>query len=176
MDMKFFFVYLCVWFFYLFFEGVICIFKMVDVCQVYGMLVIVLIDMNNFFGVLEFFEKMVEVGIQFIVGIIFLVCVFDLYFGECVELDGMLVFYVQNVEGYFNFMVLIFVVFFDVDGVEELQVVLDNVFEYSVGLIVLIGGFDSVFNQYVVVGCESEVLDLLVCYQVVFGDCFYVEL
>ena len=176
MDTKLPFVHLRVRSPYSLLEGAIRIPKMVDACQAYGMPAIALTDTNNLFGALEFSEKMAEAGIQPVVGITLSVRVSDPHPGERAEPDGTLALYAQNAEGYLNLMALTSAAFLDVDGAEEPQVALDNVLEHSAGLIALTGGPDSVLNQYVVAGRESEASDLLARYQVAFGDRLYVEL
>ncbi|MDM7982837.1 MAG: DNA polymerase III subunit alpha [Maricaulis sp.] len=176
MDTKLPFVHLRVRSPYSLLEGAIRIPKMVDACQAYGMPAIALTDTNNLFGALEFSEKMAEAGIQPIVGITLSVRVSDPHPGERAEPDGTLALYAQNAEGYLNLMALTSAAFLDVDGAEEPQVALDNVLEHSAGLIALTGGPDSVLNQYVVAGRESEASDLLARYQAAFGDRLYVEL
>jgi len=176
MDTKLPFVHLRVRSPYSLLEGAIRIPKMVDACQAYGMPAIALTDTNNLFGALEFSEKMAGAGIQPIVGITLSVRVSDPHPGERAAPDGTLALYAQNAEGYLNLMALTSAAFLDVDGAEEPQVSLDNVLEHSAGLIALTGGPDSVLNQYVVAGRESEASDLLARYQAAFGDRLYVEL
>ena len=102
-----------------------------------------LTDRNNLFGALEFSEKLIEKGIQPIIG-----CNLSFYNQK---LDGSIVCLAKNEKGYKNLMKLSSELFLRNDD-EKLS--LNRLSELNEGLILLSGGYKSLINSYLKLGLK----------------------
>jgi len=120
-----------------------------------------LTDTNNICAALEYSEKMVDAGIQPIIG-----CTLSVYLGGDdnqlsphtnmhggKELAGTIVLLAQNEQGYTNLLKLSSSAFLDVDATDLPHINIARLQELNEGLIVLTGGSDGFINRLI---CEGQ--------------------
>ena len=124
-----------------------------------------LTDRNNLFGALEFSEKLIEKGIQPIIG-----CNLSFYDQK---MDGSIVCLAKNEEGYKNLIRLSSELFLSNDS-EKLN--LNKLSDFNKGLILLSGGYGGLINNYLKLGLKKDALDLSNKLKKIFQDRFYIEI
>ena len=124
-----------------------------------------LTDRNNLFGALEFSEKLIEKGIQPIIG-----CNLSFYDQK---MDGSIVCLAKNEEGYKNLIRLSSELFLSNDS-EKLN--LNKLSDFNKGLILLSGGYGGLINNYLKLGLKKDALDLTNKLKKIFQDRFYIEI
>ena len=124
-----------------------------------------LTDRNNLFGALEFSEKLIEKGIQPIIG-----CNLSFYNQK---MDGSIVCLAKNEEGYKNLIRLSSELFLSNDD-EKLK--LSKLSDFNEGLILLSGGYGGLINNYLKFGLKKDALELTHKLKKIFQDRFYIEI
>ena len=124
-----------------------------------------LTDRNNLFGALEFSEKLIEKGIQPIIG-----CNLSFYNQK---MDGSIVCLAKNEEGYKNLIRLSSELFLS-NGDEKLK--LSKLSDFNEGLILLSGGYGGLINNYLKFGLKKDALELTHKLKKIFQDRLYIEI
>ena len=124
-----------------------------------------LTDRNNLFGALEFSEKLIEKGIQPIIG-----CNLSFYNQK---MDGSIVCLAKNEEGYKNLIRLSSELFLSNDD-EKLK--LSKLSDFNEGLILLSGGYGGLINNYLKFGLKKDALELTHKLKKIFQDRLYIEI
>ena len=124
-----------------------------------------LTDRNNLFGALEFSEKLIEKGIQPIIG-----CNLSFYNQK---MDGSIVCFAKNEEGYKNLIRLSSELFLS-NGDEKLK--LSKLSDFNEGLILLSGGYGGLINNYLKFGLKKDALELTHKLKKIFQDRLYIEI
>ena len=124
-----------------------------------------LTDRNNLFGALEFSEKMIESGIQPIIG-----CNLSFSYKN---IDGSLVLLAKNEEGYKNLIRLSSELYLSNDN-EKLS--LNRLSEFNEGLILLSGGYGGLINNYLKHGRKKDAVETIKNLNSIFKDRIYLEI
>ena len=124
-----------------------------------------LTDRNNLFGALEFSEKLIDKGIQPIVG-----CNLSFYDQKNY---GSMVCLAKNEQGYKNLIKLSSELFLTNDD-EKLS--LNRLSELNEGLILLTGGYGGLINNYLKSGLKKNALELTKKLSSIFQDRIYIEI
>ena len=124
-----------------------------------------LTDRNNLFGALEFSEKLIDKGIQPIIG-----CNLSFYNQK---MDGSIVCLAKNEEGYKNLIRLSSELFLSNDD-EKLK--LSKLSDFNEGLILLSGGYGGLINNYLKFGLKKDALELTHKLKKIFQDRLYIEI
>ena len=124
-----------------------------------------LTDRNNLFGALEFSEKLIDKGIQPIVG-----CNLSFYDQKNY---GSMVCLAKNEQGYKNLIKLSSELFLSNDD-EKLS--LNRLSELNEGLILLTGGYGGLINNYLKSGLKKNALELTKKLRSIFQDRIYIEI
>ena len=146
-------------------EGAMKIEKIVNKALNHKIPAIGLTDRNNLFGALEFSEKLIDKGIQPIVG-----CNLTVFDGK---LEGSVVCLAKNNEGYKNLIKLSSELFL---ANENERIGLDRLFQLNEGLLVLTGGYGGIVNNYLKVGLKKEAFELTKLINSNFDKRFYIEI
>ena len=155
-------------------EGAVRLKKLPGLVAGMGMPAVAVTDTNNLFAALEFSVSAQGAGVQPIVG-----CQVSLAFlppdptGKVV-LPAPLVLLAQNERGYENLMRLNSCLYLDKGG-QLTQVTLEELEEFSEGLICLTGGADGPVGRLLQQGAREKAQALLARFQRMFGDRLYVE-
>ena len=155
-------------------EGAVRLKKLPGLVAGMGMPAVAVTDTNNLFAALEFSVSAQGAGVQPIVG-----CQVSLAFlppdptGKLV-LPAPLVLLAQNERGYENLMRLNSCLYLDKGG-QLTQVTLEELEEFSEGLICLTGGADGPVGRLLQQGAREKAQALLARFQRMFGDRLYVE-
>ena len=155
-------------------EGAVRLKKLPGLAAGMGMPAVAVTDTNNLFAALEFSVSAQGAGVQPIVG-----CQVSLAFlppdptGKLV-LPAPLVLLAQNERGYENLMRLNSCLYLDKGG-QLTQVTLEELEEFSEGLICLTGGADGPVGRLLQQGAREKAQALLARFQRMFGDRLYVE-
>ncbi len=163
-------------------EGALPLKRLVDLAIADRMPALGLADTGNLFGALEFAEKMVEKGIQPIVG-----CQVAVEFGDMAEETrpgatgrgrsiADLVLIAASEAGYWNLVRLVSDSFMRTETDMRPHVGLDDLAERGEGLIVLTGGPSGPVNKALVAGQTDLAATRMDRLAAVFGDRLYVEL
>ena len=156
-------------------EGAVRLKKLPGMVAGMGMPAVAVTDTNNLFAALEFSVSAQGAGVQPIVG-----CQVSLAFlppdptGKVV-LPAPLVLLAQNERGYENLMRLNSCLYLDKGG-QLTQVTLEELEEFSEGLICLTGGAEGPVGRLLQQGAREKAQALLARFQRIFGDRLYVEL
>ena len=124
-----------------------------------------LTDRNNLFGALEFSEKLIDKGIQPIIG-----CNLSFYDQKN---SGSIVCLAKNEQGYKN-LIKLSSEFFLTNDDERLS--LNRLSELNEGLILLTGGYGSLINNYLKSGLKKNALELTKKLNSIFQDRIYIEI
>ncbi|MFL2770364.1 MAG: DNA polymerase III subunit alpha [Rhodospirillaceae bacterium] len=161
-------------------EGALKIPDLIDLCVDNMMPAVALTDTRNLFGALEFSIACAKMGVQPIIG-----CQISLrrndYEGRTAV--GMLppepdqlVLLCQTEEGYSNLLKLVSNSFLETPSGETPQVSLDDLANYSVGLIALTGGTAGAVGRNLIHGQNDIAQTLLLSLKEIFPDRLYIEL
>ena len=145
-------------------EGAMKIEKIVSKALNHKIPAIGLTDRNNLFGALEFSEKLIDNGIQPIVG-----CNLTVFDGN---LEGSVVCLAKNNEGYKNLIKLSSELFLTN---ENERIGLDRLFQLHEGLLILTGGYGGLVNNYLKSGLKKEAFELTNLINLNFDKRLYVE-
>ena len=156
-------------------EGAVRLKKLPGMVAGMGMPAVAVTDTNNLFAALEFSVSAQGAGVQPIVG-----CQVSLAFLQedptgKVVLPAPLVLLAQNERGYENLMRLNSCLYLDKGG-QLTQVTLEELEEFSEGLICLTGGAEGPVGRLLQQGAREKAQALLARFQRIFGDRLYVEL
>ena len=156
-------------------EGALRLKKLSDLCKGAEMPAIAVTDTNNMFAALEFSVTLSGAGIQPILG-----CQVDMTYqqaapGEKPRIPAPLVLLAQSERGYENLMKLNSCLYLD-KGHQLPQVTLDELQQYSDGLICLSGGPKGPVGMLLQQGQLPAAQDLMQRLKVIFPDRLYVEL
>ena len=146
-------------------EGAMKIEKIVEKAITNKMPAVGLTDRNNLFGALEFSEKLINNGIQPIIGCNLTV--------EDKNLKGSLVCFAKNEVGYKNLIKLSTELFLSNNG-EKIN--LNRLLELNEGILCLSGGYGGLINNCLKSSSKSKALDLARLLKTKFDQRFYVEL
>lgn len=143
-----------------------------------------LTDTNNICAALEYSEKLVEAGIQPIIG-----CTLSVYLGGednqlnshtslhgGKELAGTIVLLAQNEQGYTNLLKLSSAAFLDVDATDLPHINITQLQELNAGLILLTGGGDGFINRLICAGQIEQAQDWVKTLSGWFARRLYIEL
>jgi len=156
-------------------EGAVPIKKLAGLCADNNMPAVALTDTNNMFAALEFSVTALGAGVQPIVG-----CQVDLAYdpaptGEKPRAPAPLVLLAQNESGYKNLMKLNSRLYLDKGG-DTVQVTIEELAQYSDGLICLSGGPDGPVGKFLQVGQRPKAQELMERLATIYPDRLYVEL
>ncbi|HET7714433.1 MAG TPA: DNA polymerase III subunit alpha [Bauldia sp.] len=162
-------------------EGALQIKKLAALAKADRMPALGLADTGNLFGALEFAEKMVEAGIQPIVG-----CQVAVDFGDALEADrpgtprhkrlSEIVLIAASEAGYWNLVRLVSSSFMETDPGERAHLPLAAFEEASAGLIALTGGPGGPIDRAIAAGQGELAAARLERLMALFPDRLYVEL
>ena len=143
-----------------------------------------LTDTNNICAALEYSEKMVEAGIQPIIG-----CTLSVYLGGDdnqlnphtnmhggKELAGTIVLLAQNEQGYTNLLKLSSSAFLDVEATDLPHIKIAQLQDLNEGLIALTGGGDGFINRLICAGQNEQAEKWLKTMSEWFAGRLYIEL
>jgi len=159
-------------------EGAMQISDMAAYCAKWNMPALALTDTNSLSGALEFSTKVIDKGIQPIIGLTLSIDIGDhdpLAHGRK-DPDGTLVLLAQNETGYENLMALSSAAFLDVEPTDLPHVPLDVVLKHADGIIALTGGPDGVLCRLTHEGQFNQAEAYLEQLQAAFDDRLYMEL
>lgn len=156
-------------------EGAVRLKKLPGMCEAAGMPAVAVTDTNALFSALEFSVTAQGAGIQPIVG-----CQVDVAFdhaapGEQPKAPAPVVLLSQTEEGYENLMRLSSCLYVDKGG-QEPQVTLEELEEFSAGLICLSGGADGPVGQFLQAGARDKADALMRKLAAIYPQRLYVEL
>ncbi len=156
-------------------EGAIPVKKLPGLAAGMGMPAVAVTDSNNMFCALEFSEGASKAGIQPIIG-----CQVDVGYttpepGKRPENPAPIVLLAQNEAGYMNLMKLNSCAYLDAEG-QLPQVTVDELEQYSAGLICLSGGPDGPIGRLLRQGQRPKAEALMDRLAAIYPDRLYVEL
>ncbi|WP_019954834.1 DNA polymerase III subunit alpha [Yoonia vestfoldensis] len=156
-------------------EGAVPVKSLAPLAAGMGMPAVAVTDTNNMFCALEFSEYATKAGVQPIMG-----CQLDLAYatpepGKRPEAPAPIVLLAQNEAGYLNLMKLNSCAYLDAAG-ELPQVTVDELAQYSAGLICLTGGPDGPIGRLLRHGQQAKAELLLDQLAAIYPDRLYVEL
>ncbi|MCV2882231.1 DNA polymerase III subunit alpha [Actibacterium sp. XHP0104] len=156
-------------------EGAMRVKKLPDMCKAAGMPAVAVTDKNNLFAALEFSVTASGAGVQPIIG-----CQVDVDYdppqpGEKPRPAAGLVLLAQNEAGYENLMKLNTCLYVDAGG-ELPKVSVDELAQYSDGLICLSGGPDGPIGRLLRAGQRPKAEALMTRLAQIYPDRLYVEL
>ena len=156
-------------------EGAMPVKKLPGLCAAAGMPAVAVTDTNNMFSALEFSVTAASEGVQPIMG-----CQVDVVFetpapGEKARRAAAVVLLAQNEHGYENLMKLNSCLYIDKGG-ELPQVQLEELEQYSAGLICLTGGAEGPVGQFLQAGQRPAAEALMQRLHSCFEDRLYIEL
>ncbi len=163
-------------------EGALTIPKLVELAQADGAPALALTDTNNLFGALEFSEAMAKTGIQPIIG-----CTLNLTFeteqspAKGMEprgptVDGRAALLAKDETGYRNLMRLTSHAYFTAADSGDPLVTIQELLDYSDGLIALSGGPEGLVDQAFADGNPELACARIEALHAIFKDRFYIEL
>ncbi len=156
-------------------EGAVHVKKLPAMCETAKMPAVALTDTNNMFAALEFSVTAKDAGVQPIVG-----CQIDVAYdpaqpGEKPRNPAAIVLLAQNERGYENLMKLNSCLYLDKHG-EIPQVTVDELAQYSEGLICLSGGPDGPVGKLLQSAQDPKAQALMRRLAEIYPDRLYVEL
>jgi DNA polymerase-3 subunit alpha len=156
-------------------EGAVPVKKLIALCEKAGMPAVAVTDTNNLFAALEFSVTAKGAGLQPIVG-----CQVSLTYdltqqGDRPRPPAPIVLLAQNETGYMNLMKLNSCLYLDSAG-EAPQVSLEELEQYSAGLICLSGGPDGPVGRFLQAGQRARAEALMERLAAVYLGRLYVEL
>ena len=156
-------------------EGAVPVKKLIGLTSNMDMPAVAVTDSNNMFAALEFSEYASKAGIQPIVG-----CQIDMRYtkpdpGKKPEAPAAIVLLAKSEAGYMNLMKLNSCAYLD-QGNEVPQVEIEDLAQYSKGLICLSGGPDGPIGRLLRDGQRPKAELLMDQFKDIFGDSLYVEL
>ncbi|SMX31288.1 DNA polymerase III subunit alpha [Actibacterium lipolyticum] len=156
-------------------EGAVRVKKLAGMCEAAGMPAVAVTDTNNMFAALEFSVAAEGAGIQPIVG-----CQVDVAYdqaapGEKPRAPAPVVLLAQNETGYENLMKLNSCLYLD-NGGELPKVSLDELQQYSDGLICLSGGPEGPVGKFLEAGQRPKAEALMTRLAATYPNRLYVEL
>ncbi|MCK0120318.1 DNA polymerase III subunit alpha [Loktanella sp. F6476L] len=156
-------------------EGAVPVKKLIGLAAGMDMPAVAVTDSNNMFAALEFSEYASKAGIQPIVG-----CQVDIRYtkpdpGKKPEAPAPIVLLAKSEAGYMNLMKINSCAYLD-QGNEVPQVDVQELAEFSDGLICLTGGPDGPFGRLLRQGQRPKAELLMDQFQDIYGDNLYVEL
>ena len=159
-------------------EGAIRIKDLIKKCQTYDMPAVAVTDTSNLFGALEFSTKMVEAGIQPIIGTQMAIARPEGMSPTSTTMDDpdQLVLLCQNEKGYMNLLKLASKAFVD-SGVENpTHITWEQLREYSEGIICLTGGPKGTIGRQIIENRVDAAEETLKTLMDIFDDRLYIEL
>ena len=156
-------------------EGAVRLKKLPDLCTAKGMPAVALTDTNNLFAALEFSVGAAGAGIQPIIGCQVDLRVADPVPGERAKPPAPVVLLAQSEVGYEHLMKLNSCLYLRRDG-ELPHVTLDELEQYSDGMICLSGGPDGAVGRVLQQGNRGAAEAVMQRLAGMFGDRLYVEL
>ena len=156
-------------------EGAVRLKKLPDMCKGAEMPAIAMTDTNNMFAALEFSVTLSEAGIQPILGCQVSMTYLTAAPGDKPKLPAPLVLLAQSERGYENLMKLNSCLYVD-KGHQLPQVTLDELLQYSEGLICLTGGPEGPVGMLLQQGQRPAAEELMTRLKLIFPDRLYVEL
>ncbi len=156
-------------------EGAVRLKKLPDLCTAKGMPAVALTDTNNLFAALEFSVGAAGAGIQPIIGCQVDLRVADPVPGERAKPPAPVVLLAQSEVGYEHLMKLNSCLYLRRDG-ELPHVTLDELEQYSDGVICLSGGPDGAVGRVLQQGNRGAAEAVMQRLAGMFGDRLYVEL
>ena len=146
-------------------EGAMKIENIANKAVNYNIPAVGLTDRNNLFGALEFSEKMIESGIQPIIG-----CNLSFSYKN---IDGSLVLLAKNEEGYKNLIRLSSELYLSNNN-EKLS--LNYLSKFNEGLILLSGGYGGLVNNFLKHGRKKDAVETIKNLNSLFKSRFYLEI
>ncbi len=156
-------------------EGAVPVKKLVKLVAEAQMPAVAVTDTNNMFAALEFSVTAKDAGVQPIVGCQVSVAYDPAQAGEKLRLPAPLVLLAQDEPGYMNLMKLNSCLYIDKGG-QLNQVTVEELAQYSAGLICLTGGAEGPVGRFVQSGQAPKARALLERLTAIYGDRLYVEL
>ncbi len=156
-------------------EGAVPVKALVKLCAAASMPAVAVTDSNNMFAALEFSVLAKDAGLQPIVG-----CQVSLAYdpaaaGEKLRMPASVVLLAQNEAGYMNLMKLNSCLYIDKGG-QLNQVTVDELAQYSEGLICLSGGPDGPFGRLLQTAQLPKARALMTRLAAIYPQRLYVEL
>jgi DNA polymerase-3 subunit alpha len=156
-------------------EGAVPVKKLIALCEKAGMPAVAVTDTNNLFAALEFSVTAKGAGLQPIVGCQVSVTYDLTQQGDRPRPPAPVVLLAQNETGYMNLMKLNSCLYLDNAG-EAPQVSLEELEQYSAGLICLSGGPDGPVGRFLQAGQRTKAEALMQRLAAIFPSRLYVEL
>ncbi len=156
-------------------EGAVPVKKLAGLCQGANMPAVAVTDSNNMFNALEFSQIAGGAGVQPIIGCQIDVTYDPVALGSRANAPAPMVFLAQNQVGYLNLLKLNSCLYLDPDG-ELPQVSLDELAQYSAGLICLSGGAEGPIGRLIQASQKPKAAVFLDRLQAIFSDRLYIEL
>ena len=156
-------------------EGAVPVKKLVKLVAAAAMPAVAVTDTNNMFAALEFSVTAKDAGVQPIVGCQVSVAYDPAGPGEKLRLPAPVVLLAQDETGYMNLMKLNSCLYIDKGG-QLNQVTLEELAQYSAGLICLTGGAEGPLGRFVQAGQSPRARELVERFATIYGDRLYMEL
>ena len=156
-------------------EGAVPVKKLVGLCLAQNMPAAAITDTNNMFAALEFSVTAQGAGVQPIVGCQISVAHDPAGPGEKARPLAPMVLLAQDEAGYMNLMKLNSCLYLDKGG-QPPQVTLDDLAQYSAGLICLTGGPDGPVGRFLQAGQAPKARAMLARLAAIYPQRLYVEL
>ena len=156
-------------------EGAIRLKKLPGMCKANQMPAIAVTDTNNLFSALEFSVLFKDQGLQPIIG-----CQIDLKFTDKMpekrsSNNAPIVLLAQNEVGYKNLMKLSSEMYVQ-NSVEQVEISIEQLENYSDGLICLTGGSKGPLGQLILMSQDKVAWNLISQFHSIFSDRLYLEL
>ncbi|MFC7705365.1 DNA polymerase III subunit alpha [Plastorhodobacter daqingensis] len=156
-------------------EGAVPVKKLVKLCEAQGMPAVAVTDTNNLFAALEFSVIASGAGVQPIIGCQVAVDYDPAQPGERPRPPAPVVLLAQSEQGYMNLMKLNSCLYLDAGG-QLPAVTVDELAQYSQGLICLTGGPDGPIGRQLQAGQTAKAQALMERLAAIYRDRLYVEL
>ena len=156
-------------------EGAVRLKKLPGMCKANHMPAIAVTDTNNLFSALEFSVLFKDQGLQPIIG-----CQIDLKFTDKMpekrsSNNAPIVLLAQNEVGYKNLMKLSSEMYVQ-NSVEQVEISIEQLENYSDGLICLTGGSKGPLGQLILMSQDKVAWNLISQFHSIFSDRLYLEL
>ncbi|MFD1911680.1 DNA polymerase III subunit alpha [Halodurantibacterium flavum] len=156
-------------------EGAVPVKKLIKLCEAQGMPAVAVTDTNNLFAALEFSVTASGAGVQPIIGCQVAVDYDPAQPGERPRPPAPVVLQAQSEQGYMNLMKLNSCLYLDAGG-QLPAVTVDELAQYSEGLICLTGGPDGPVGRQLQAGQTAKAQALMERLAAIYRDRLYVEL
>jgi DNA polymerase III subunit alpha len=147
-------------------------------CVKHRMPAVAIADRNNLFGAMEACDKLIDSGVQPIVG-----CLLSVLRPGAIKVTerigqrlDYLAIYAATPKGYENLLQLVSAAHMSVDAADPTHATFDDLQKFNDGLIILSGGIEGAVTKLAAAGQKDHASSYAASLKDIFGDRFYLEL